>query len=123
MMPTRTTEPNRLAGRYRLVKRLGAGGMAAVYLAHDERLDRRVAVKRLHTADGDDVDALRFKREARLGASLSHPHLVSIFDTEEDGKSVMLVMEYVDGETLADRLGRGGLAPGEAAGIVRAVAE
>jgi len=122
-MPTGTTEGKLVAGRYRLLERLGAGGMAAVYLAHDERLDRRVAVKRLHTADGDDVDARRFKREAKLGASLSHPHLVSIFDTEEDDESVLLVMEYVDGETLADRLARGGLEPRAAAAIVRAVAE
>src|SRR6187397_1471621 len=103
-MPTGTADGPLLANRYRVIKRLGAGGMAAVYLAHDERLDRRVAIKRLHAVERDEVDARRFQREARLGASLSHPNLVSIFDTEEDDESVLLVMEYVDGETLADLL-------------------
>ena len=121
-MPTRTAHGPLLAGRYRVIERLGSGGMAAVYLAHDERLDRDVAVKRLHTTERDDVDARRFQREAKLGASLSHPNLVSIFDTEKDDESVLLVMEYIDGETLAERLSRGGLEPPRAVAIVRAVA-
>ena len=112
-----------LADRYRVIRRLGAGGMAAVYLAHDERLDRDVAVKRMHTAERDDIDARRFEREAKLGASLSHPNLVSIFDTEQDDESVLLVMEYVEGETLADVLARGEVEPRRAIEIVRAVAE
>jgi tetratricopeptide (TPR) repeat protein len=97
--------------------------MAAVYLAHDERLDRRVAVKRMHTAHGDEMDARRFEREAKIGASLSHPNLVSIFDTEQDEESVLLVMEYVEGETLADLLTRGAVERERAVAIVRAVAE
>ena len=121
-MPARTADGPLLAGRYRVIQRLGSGGMAAVYLANDERLGRDVAVKRLHTTERDDVDARRFQREAKLGASLSHPNLVSIFDTEEDDESVLLVMEYVDGETLGDRLARGGLEPRRAVAIVRAVA-
>ena len=112
-----------LAGRYRVIRRLGAGGMAAVYLAQDERLHRNVAVKRMHIAEHDDMDARRFQREARLGASLSHPNLVSIFDTEQDDESVLLVMEYVEGETLADVLARGEVEPRRAIEIVRAVAE
>ncbi len=112
-----------LADRYRVIRRLGAGGMAAVYLAHDERLHRHVAVKRMHIADHDEIDARRFQREARLGASLSHPNLVSIFDTEQDDESVLLVMEYVDGETLGDLLARGEVEPRRAIEIVRAVAE
>src|SRR5215212_656368 len=99
-MPTGTADGPLLANRYRVLERLGAGGMAAVYLAHDERLGRDVAVKRLHRVEHEDVDARRFQREAKLGASLSHPNLVSIFDTEEDDESVLLVMEYVDGEAL-----------------------
>src|SRR5919106_7028590 len=121
-MPTGTADGPLLAGRYRVLERLGAGGMAAVYLAHDERLGRDVAIKRLHRGEHEEVDARRFQREARLGASLSHPNLVSIFDTEEDDESVLLVMEYVDGETLADRLARGGLESRCAVAIVRAVA-
>ena len=112
-----------LANRYRVIRRLGAGGMAAVYLAHDERLDRDVAVKRMHIAEHDDIDARRFQREARLGASLSHPNLVSIFDTEQDDESVLLVMEYVEGETLADVLARGEVEPRRTIEIVRAVAD
>jgi eukaryotic-like serine/threonine-protein kinase len=122
-MPTGTADGPLLANRYRVVERLGAGGMAAVYLAHDERLDRDVAIKRLHRAEREDVDARRFKREAKLGASLSHPNLVSIFDTEEDDESVLLVMEYVDGETLADLLARGPVDAGRAVQIIRAVAD
>ena len=97
--------------------------MAAVYLAHDERLDRDVAVKRLHSGGRDDMDARRFERESKLGASLSHPNLVSIFDAEQDDESVLLIMEYVDGETLADLLGSGPVEPQRAVAIVRAVAE
>jgi serine/threonine-protein kinase len=97
--------------------------MAAVYLAHDERLDRDVAVKRMHTSERDDIDARRFEREAKLGASLSHPNLVSIFDIHEDDESVLLVMEYVEGETLADVLARGPIEPRRTIEIVRAVAE
>jgi serine/threonine-protein kinase len=111
-----------LAGRYRVVERLGSGGMAAVYLAHDERLDRRVAVKRLHAGGDDDMDARRFEREGKIGASLSHPNLVSIFDAEQDDESVLLIMEYVAGETLADLLSRGPVEPRRAVAIVRAVA-
>jgi serine/threonine-protein kinase len=97
--------------------------MAAVYLAHDERLDRRVAVKRMHSSHGDEMDARRFEREAKIGASLGHPNLVTIFDTEQDEESVLLVMEYVDGETLGDLLARGAVEPKRAVAIVRAVAE
>ena len=122
-MATSTADGPLLAGRYRVRKRLGAGGMAAVYLAHDERLHREVAIKRLHKAERDDIDARRFEREAKLGASLSHPNLVSIFDTEEDDEYVLLVMEYVEGETLADALARGPLEPRRAVAVVRAVAD
>jgi serine/threonine-protein kinase len=122
-MPTGTAEGPLLGRRYRVIERLGSGGMAAVYLAHDERLDRLVAVKRMHTAHGDEMDARRFEREAKIGASLGHPNLVTIFDTEQDEESVLLVMEYVEGETLADLLARGAVEPKRAVAIVRAVAE
>src|SRR3954463_9895648 len=71
--------PTLLAGRYRTIDRIGSGGMATVLLAEDERLGRRVAVKRLHAESPEDT-AERFKREARLGASLNHPNIVSVFD-------------------------------------------
>jgi serine/threonine-protein kinase len=94
-------------GRYRVVSRLGAGGMSTVELAEDTLLGRRVALKRIHTSD-DVRNRSRLRREALIGASLTHPNLVSIFDiiTTEDGRDV-IVMEYVEGQTLAYAL-RGG---------------
>ena len=72
-----------LAGRYRVLSRLGSGGMGIVLLCQDERLHREVAVKRLHSASPEETEH-RFIREARLGASLNHPHLVTVFDTLTD---------------------------------------
>jgi serine/threonine-protein kinase len=110
-----------LVGRYRKVAAIGVGGMARVYLAHDELLGRRVAIKLLH-ADSPDDAAIRFQREAKLGASLNHPNLVSIFDIVTDEESVLIVMEYVDGETLRDAVARGPLAPQRAIDVIRDVA-
>ena len=92
-------------GRYRLEKRLGAGGMATVWLAEDERLRRPVAVKIVADTLADDEQWIRrFKREAQAAARLSHPGVVSVFDYGvEDGRPY-LVMEYVAGGTLADRI-------------------
>ena len=86
--------------------------MASVLLCEDERLGRQVAVKRLHADSPVDVEQ-RFKREARLGASLNHPNLVSVFDTATDDEGVLIVMEYVDGEPLSRLLRRGPLRPDE----------
>jgi predicted Ser/Thr protein kinase len=116
------TETGRLlADRYRVLKPLGTGGMATVFLAEDERLGRRVAVKRLHAHSPDDM-ALRFQREAKLGASLNHPNLVSVFDTVTDDEGVLIVMEYVEGETLADVVRRGRVEPERALEILRGTA-
>ena len=96
-------------GRYRLQERLGAGGMASVWLGIDERLGRPVAVKIVaDTLAGDEQWVRRFNREARAAASLSHRGVVSVFDYGvEDGRPY-LVMEYVPGGTLAQRLGANG---------------
>jgi serine/threonine protein kinase len=92
-------------GRYRLERPLGAGGMAVVWLAHDERLDRRVAIKALSDVLAADRGYVRrLEREARIAASLSHPNLVRVFDFSIEGSMPFLVMEYIDGPTLADRL-------------------
>jgi len=99
-----------LAGRYRVVGELGSGGMASVLLCDDERLGRRVAVKRLHAASPGEMEQ-RFAREARLGASLNHPNLVAVYDTATDAEGVLIVMEYVEGESLAKALRRGPLEP------------
>jgi serine/threonine-protein kinase len=107
-MPSAREDAPALAGRYRIIRQLGHGGMASVLLAEDERLGRLVAIKRLHTSSPEDALA-RFRREARIGASLNHPNVVSIFDSTTDEDSLLIVMEYVDGESLKERLARGRL--------------
>jgi eukaryotic-like serine/threonine-protein kinase len=114
------TQGSLLGGRYRVLRHLGSGGMASVLLCRDERLDREVAVKRLHADSPVDVEQ-RFVREAKLGASLNHPNLVSVFDTATDDEGVLIVMEYVEGEALARTVKRGPLPPERVASMVRDV--
>jgi hypothetical protein len=92
--------------------------MASVLLCRDERLDREVAVKRLHADSPADTEQ-RFVREAKLGASLNHPNLVSVYDTAVDDEGVLIVMEYVPGESLAAALRHGPLGPRRVARMVR----
>src|SRR3954468_15997130 len=92
------------AERYRSVRRLGHGGTATVFLARDERLEREVATKRVPGAEVTATTAKRLWREARIMASLRHPNLVAIYDIVVDGEDLLLVMEYVQGRTLADVL-------------------
>jgi eukaryotic-like serine/threonine-protein kinase len=97
-----------VAGRYRLERILGTGGMASVWLARDERLGRAVAVKLLSDSLAQDESYLsRFRREARLAAGLSHPNLVTVYDFGDEDERPYLVSEYVEGGTLADRITRG----------------
>ena len=97
-----------LKGRYRLERTLGRGGMAAVWLGHDEVLDRPVAVKVLSdTIAGDPGFVARFRREARTAAALSHPNLVGVYDYSEEGERPYLVMQFVPGENLAALQERG----------------
>jgi eukaryotic-like serine/threonine-protein kinase len=92
-----------LANRYRLERTLGRGGMAVVHLARDIVLDRPVAVKLLTDGAGSDPDLrARFLREGRLAAALSHQNVVRVFDTGEDGDQPYIVMEYVEGRSLAE---------------------
>ena len=105
-----------VVGRYRLERKLGHGGMATVYLARDDDLNRPVAIKLLaENLAGDRAFRERFLREARLAARLSHPNVVTVYDAgeAEDGRPY-IVMEYVPGTTLAE-LGR--VEPGEAVGL------
>src|SRR3954470_4625110 len=97
------------AGRYRAIRWLGAGGTATVFLARDERLEREVAVKRVHGAEVTAETALRLRREARIMAALRHPNLVAVYDMLVEGDDLLLVMEYVRGGTLADVLRAGPL--------------
>ena len=92
-------------GRYRILRRLGSGGMANVYLAEDEELGRRVAIKILndrHASDDQFVE--RFRREAKNAAGLSHPNIVSIYDRGEAEGTYYIAMEYLEGRSLKDRI-------------------
>ena len=101
-----------LNGRYRLDAQIGAGGMSTVYRAFDTTLERQVAVKLMHREIASDSDQLeRFRREARAVAQLNHPHIVGVIDAgEEDGRPY-IVFEYVEGETLKERIRRMGRLP------------
>jgi len=105
-----------LSGRYKLEAKLGSGGMSTVYLANDATLDRAVAVKVMHREMSEQPDQLeRFRQEARAVAKLSHPNVVAVIDAGEDGGHPYIVFEYVEGETLKQRIARvGALDPQEA---------
>ncbi|MFL6259748.1 MAG: protein kinase domain-containing protein [Thermoanaerobaculia bacterium] len=111
-------------GPYSLGERLGAGGMGEVYQAYDERLDRWVAVKLIRPEASENETAReRFRREARAAARLSHPSIVQIHDIVESAESDAIVMELVEGESLARRISRGPLPVDEAVRIGRQIAE
>ena len=100
------------AARYRISRKLGGGGMADVYLAEDQELGRRVAVKILHGRyANDDQFVERFRREATHAAGLSHPNIVSIYDRGETNGSYFIVMEYVEGRTLKELIRSRGPCP------------
>jgi serine/threonine protein kinase len=102
-------------GPYEIVGLLGAGGMGEVYRARDTRLDRAVAIKVLPAALAADAQLRdRFEREARAVSALQHPHICALFDVGRAGDHEFLVLEYLDGETLAARLARAPLPPAEA---------
>jgi serine/threonine protein kinase/tetratricopeptide (TPR) repeat protein len=111
-------------GAYQIVSLLGAGGMGEVYRARDAKLGRDVAIKilpRIFTADPDRI--VRFQREARMLASLNHPHIGAIYGLEDADGVCALVLELVDGETLADRIARGPIALTETLNIARQIAD
>jgi eukaryotic-like serine/threonine-protein kinase len=113
-----------LEGRYRLERELGAGGMATVYLAHDVRHDRKVAVKVLRPELSAILGAERFLQEIRTTANLQHPHILPLHDSGEASGSVFYVMPFVDGESLRDRLQREKQLPvDDAVRIAREVAD
>ena len=110
-----------VAGRYRLLHRLGAGGMADVWAADDQMLDRRVALKFLLPRFSEDQEFVeRFRREAAAAAGLQHPNVVGVFDRGEHDGAPFIAMEYVQGASLKDLIDRG-LSVGEAIEIIRQV--
>src|SRR5271169_5074786 len=102
--------PGRRLGPYEILTAIGAGGMGEVYRARDTRLDRIVAIKVLptHLADRSELRE-RFEREAKTIASLNHPHICTLYDTGHQDEVDFLVMEYIEGENLAERLVKGAL--------------
>ena len=103
-------EPGRRLGPFEILSPLGAGGMGEVYKAKDTRLDRTVAIKVLpEHLSKDPALRERFEREARAVSSLNHPHICTLYDVGEDDSVHFLVMEHIEGETLADRLKKGAL--------------
>src|SRR5438105_11388622 len=111
-------------GPYEVVAAIGAGGMGEVYRARDARLGRDVAIKVLPESFANDPDRLaRFEREAQLLASLNHPNIAIIHGLEESSGVRALVMELVEGATLADRIAEGPIALDEALPIARQIAE
>jgi eukaryotic-like serine/threonine-protein kinase len=117
--------PGARLGPYEVTGKLGEGGMGEVYQARDSRLQRNVAIKILPATFAADPDRLaRFEREAHVLAALNHPHIAQIYGVEERSGVLALVMELVDGQTLADMLrAPGGVALDDALDIARQMAE
>ncbi|MGH9451503.1 MAG: protein kinase domain-containing protein, partial [Terriglobia bacterium] len=117
-------QPGAAVSHYRIVERIGAGGMGVVYRAEDTTLKRQVALKFLPEAFAQDADRLsRFKREAQVLASLNHPNIASIYGLEEAGGVLALVMELVEGKTLAGRIQSGAIPLEEALPLAKQIAE
>jgi serine/threonine protein kinase len=119
-----TLKPGQTVAHYRVVEEIGHGGMGVVYRAEDTKLKRTVALKFLPPAFAADPERLiRFEREARLVASLNHPNIAAIYGLEEAAGKRFLVLELVEGETLAQRIARGPLPVDEALKVCRQIAE
>ena len=95
-------------GPYHILRQLGAGGMGVVWLAEDTRLNRKVALKTVKGSDAETTEGRqRLMREARAAAALNHPHIATVHDVLDIEGNVVVVFEYVEGETLSARIGRG----------------
>ncbi len=109
---------------YRVGAKIGAGGMGEVYQATDTKLNREVALKILPEQFAQDHDRMsRFKREAQVLASLNHPNIAAIYGLEQEGDTHALVLELVEGPTLAERISEGAIALDESLKIIRQVAD
>ena len=116
--------PGQRIGVYEVIGPLGAGGMGEVYRARDTRLGRDVALKILPPMFASDADRLaRFEREAQVLASLNHPHIAAIHGFEESGGERALVLELVEGDTLADRIATGALPLEDALATAKQIAD
>ena len=123
-MPELEALARALSGRYRIERELGRGGFAIVYLAHDLRHDRPIALKVLHDEVAASLGAERFEREIKLAARLQHPHIVGVFDSGEIDGRLWFAMPFIDGEPLRSRLERESQLPiADAIGIAREIAD
>src|SRR5438132_8154049 len=101
-------------GRYEIRAQLGAGGMGEVYLAHDTRLDRKVALKILPDDVAADPDRMeRFAQEARTASGLNHPNIITIYEIDQSGSTSFIATEFIEGATLRDRLRAQPMLPGD----------
>ncbi len=125
LSPSVADSPSRGApariGHYAIDRKLGQGGMGVVYAAHDERLERTVALKMMSSLSDDDTARRRFWREARAAASVNHPNICQLYEIGEDGGELFIAMELLEGEALSARLHRGPLPVSEATSIALAV--
>ena len=122
--PALALTPGTRLGVYQVTAQIGEGGMGQVYRAHDTKLNREVALKILPDLFASDPDRLaRFTREAQTLASLDHPHIAAIYGLEDAGGVKALVMEFVEGDDLSQRIGRGAIAIDEALPIAKQIAE
>ncbi|MHC5029173.1 MAG: serine/threonine-protein kinase, partial [Planctomycetota bacterium] len=119
-----TSERPTNIGHYSVGKEIGRGGMGIVYLGHDSRLDRPVAIKAISTSAADrlQLQVERFQRESRVVAQLNHPNIAGIYGVEEDEQGAHLILEYVEGQTLAEYVRHRRLAPDESFAIMKQVA-
>ena len=113
----------RTVGHYRILEEVGSGGMGVVYQGWDERLERTVAIKTVHEAAKSGEAKSRLWREARSLARVSHPRICQVFDVLEDSKDLFLVMEFLEGRSLLDRIASGAIATSEAVSIEEQILE
>jgi len=122
-VPPEVGEGSTIDGRYRLLRRIGSGGMADVWLAEDPHLQRRVALKILHRRFAQDREFVeRFRREAEAAASLSHPNIVAVYDRGDIEGTYYIAMQLLEGRSLKELIDQG-LAPEQSAGLIRQVLE
>ena len=109
--------------QYEILEKIGAGGMGEVYRACDTKLGREVAIKVLPESFAQDAERLaRFEREAKLLAALNHANIATLYGFEEEDGTRFLTMELVEGETLEERIARGGITVDEALSLLRQIA-
>jgi eukaryotic-like serine/threonine-protein kinase len=110
-------------GHYRIRRKIGEGGMGVVYEGWDERLERAVAIKAIRETNESKDARKRLWREARSLARVNHPGVCQVFDVIEDGDALVLILELLEGQSLADRLARGPITTSEAVSIERQILE